>query len=89
MQVLTERITALITVIQSFPFFPPPPHPNTTLVLSLFLVNFQMPFTKVLPTCFAHGAQGICDPSEGDKKKKRKEAARGFEVRIVKERKAQ
>lgn len=84
MQVLTERITALITVIQSFA--PPPPHPNTTLVLSLFLVNFQMPFTKVLPTCFAHGARGICDPSEGGGEK---EAARSLEVRIVKERKAQ
>lgn len=97
MQVLAERITALITVIQSFAFFFffsfSPPHPNTTLVLSLFLVNSQMPFTDILPTCFARGAKAYVTPrrrrgGRNNKKKKRRQP-RSLEVRIVKERKAQ
>lgn len=83
MQVLAERITALITVIQSFAFFLP--HPNTTLVLSFFLVNLQMPITDILPTCFAHDAKAYVTPQ----KKKKKEAAPNLEVCIVKEIKAQ
>lgn len=83
MQVLAERITALITVIQSFAFFLP--HPNTTLVLSLFLVNLQMPITDVLPTCFARGTKAYATP----RRKEKKEAAPSLEVHIVKDRKAQ
>ena len=46
-----------------------------------------MPFTDVLPTCFARGTKAYVTPQRV--KKKKREAARGLEVRIVKERKAQ
>lgn len=68
MQVLTERITALITVIQSFAFFRrliQIPLWYYPLFLSIFECLSQTSYLHV----FAPGAQGICDPSEGKKKK--------------------
>lgn len=46
-----------------------------------------MPFTDILPTCFARGAKAYVTPPREEKK--RKKADRSLEVRIVKERKAQ
>ena len=56
MQVLAERITALITVIQSFAFFPAASKYRSGII-PFFLVNSQMPITHILPTCFVHAAK--------------------------------
>lgn len=55
---LAERITALITVIQSFAFFPLP-HPNAALVLSLFFSSFffSLVSKRWSQTSYLHGAE--------------------------------
>lgn len=75
MQVLTERITALITVIQSFAFSPPPP---TVLAASKYhsgIIPFSCQCSDAFHGCptyvFCSWRRGVCDPSEGKKKRKK------------------
>lgn len=66
MQVLGERITALITVIQSFAFFPVP-RLNTAPLLSCRSVS-KLP-SDTSPGGFAPDSTVICDPDRGGKQK--------------------